>query len=262
MKRYLKFYVFLFPLIVLIASVSAQTPEKIEQDLVSHIKDVKKHSAYQGNYDGDLLSKANENFKSKLLKYAKQSAVLKHKFSELDKHIDIATSEDGKFRIYTWDTESGGTMHMFDSVFQFQGSDGKVYSKGDYYEEGDAGAFISDIYGIDTKRGKVYLARMHSILSTSDSYQTVKLFKISGGSIQDVKLIKTSSGLTNLLSFEYNFFSVVDRKERPIRLFEYDIQTKTIKFPVVIEDKEFPNGKVTDKFIKYKFNGTYFVKTS
>ncbi len=240
----------------------AQTTQKIEQELVSHISDVKKYSAYQGNYEADLLSKANEDFKSKLLKFTKQSSVLKHNFRELSKHIEIATSEDGKFRIYTWDTESGGTMHMFDSVFQFQGSDGKVYSKGDYWEEGDAGAFVSDIYGIDTKGGKVYLARFHSILSTSDSYQTVKLFKIRGSSIKDAKLFKTNSGLTNLLSFEFNFFSVVDRKERPIKLFEYDPKTKTLKFPVVVEDKEFPNGRVTDKFIKYRFNGTHFVKSN
>ncbi len=256
MKKNLRLCGFL----LFIASISAQTPQKIEQELVSHIENVKKYSDYRSNYDGDKLSAENESFKSKILKYTKQSAVLKYKFSELDKHIDIATSEDGRFRIYAWDTESGGTMHIFDSVFQFQGSDGKVYSKGDYWEEGDAGAFVSDIYGIDTKGGKVYMARFHSILSTSDSYQTVKLFKISGSSIKDAKLFKTNSGLTNLLSFEFNFFSVVDRKERPIKLFEYDAKTKTLKFPVVVEDKEFPNGKVTDKFIKYKFNGTYFVK--
>ncbi len=62
------------------------------------------------------------------------------------------------------------------------------------------------------------------------------------------------------VGFEYNFFSVVDRKERPIKLILYDKTTKTLKIPVVIEDEEFQNGRVTNKFISYKFDGTYFVK--
>ena len=254
---------FVVLIIVVLASLGfAQTPEKIEQELISHIKIIKKYSAYGSNWKDALLSKEGGLFKTKLLKYARQSAVLKYKFRELSKHLYIATSEDGKFRIYSWDSEQGGTMHFFDNIFQFQGSDGKVYSKSNDLEEGDAGGFVSDVFGIATKQGKVYLARFHSIFSTQDSGQSFQIFKVQGTSYKDAKLIKTNSGLTNSLSFGYNFFSVVDRPERPIKLFVYDNKTQTIKFPVVVEDEKFPNGGVTDKFIEYKFNGTYFVKVN
>jgi hypothetical protein len=75
-------------------------------------------------------------------------------------------------------------------------------------------------------------------------------------------LIKTASGLTDSLGFSYNFFSVVERRERPVKLISFDKKTNTLKIPVVIEDKEFSNGRVTNRFISYRFNGTYFVKVS
>lgn len=240
----------------------AQTPQKIEQELVAGIKEVKNYSTYGGNYDEDKLAKANEEFLKKMLEYTKDSSTLSYKFSVLKDHLYIATSEDGKFRLYSWDTEDGGTMHSFARVYQYLGSDGKVYSKTEEKtEDGDMGSFVYDVFGVDTKEGKVYIVCSTFIGSTNDHYQSADLYKVEDTDLIDkVKLIKTKSGLTNSLSFEYNFFSVFQRKERPIKLISYDKKTKTIKIPVVIEDKEFPNGRVTNKFISYTFDGTYFVK--
>ena len=87
------------------------------------------------------------------------------------------------------------------------------------------------------------------------------MFKIRGDSLDNrVKLIKTNEGLTNTLGFEYNFFSVVDRKERPLKLILYDAATRSIRLPVVIVDDKDPLGRVTNKFITYRFNGAYFVR--
>ena len=78
---------------------------------------------------------------------------------------------------------------------------------------------------------------------------------------QDRQIVRrTPSGLTNDISFAYDFFSVVDRPERPIKLFTFNETRKEFKFPIVIEDEEAPQGRVTDKFITYRFDGTYFVK--
>jgi hypothetical protein len=108
----------------------------------------------------------------------------------------------------------------------------------------------------------VYMMRSTAILSTSLMYESVDLFSIDGNQLNDnIKLIKTKSGLTQRLGFEYDFFSVVDRPERPIRLIQVNPKQKTIQIPVVMEDKEFRNGgRVTNRFITYKFNGQYFVK--
>lgn len=264
MKRLFRFKILL--LTILLSSVFAfgQSNAQIEKDLVASLKELQQYSAYGSNYDEDKLSKANDVFEAKLLKYTKTPATLQYKFRELDGLMMNATSADGKFRIYTWDTEGGGTMHDYSRIYQYQGADGKIYSKkgeNDSGEDGSPGSFVTDIFSVDSKDGKIYIVSTTFIGSTNDNYGAADLFKIDGDALKDkVKLFKTKSGLTDSISFEYNFFSVVDRKERPIHLILFDKATNTLKIPIVINDKEFPNGRVTSRFISYKFDGDYFVK--
>ena len=49
----------------------------------------------------------------------------------------------------------------------------------------------------------------------------------------------------------------MDKPERPVRLIKYDKIKKIIYIPIVLED-----GKVTDRYIQYKFNGSYFEKVT
>lgn len=261
----MKIFVIAIFLFASVVSAFAQSNAQIERELVAAIKEIQKYSVYAGAYDEEKLPKAQDAFAEKLLKYTKIPATLNYKFAALGESMYIATSEDGKFRIYSWDLEDGGTMHDFARVYQYQAADGKVYSKTDepVEEEDGAGSFVTDIFTLDTSSGKVYIVCSTFIGSTMDNYQSAGLYKIKDGKLNEkVKLIKTKSGLTESLGFEYNFFSVVDRKERPVRLISFDKKTKTLRIPVVIEDKEFPNGRVTNKFISYQFNGTYFVKVS
>ncbi len=263
MKKYLKFYVLLLSLSALICSVSAQTPTEIEQTLVKLYVKVSDNSGYKSDADYDLLEKANNYFKAKVLEYTKVASTLKYKFSELGKEITITTSEDGKFRAYSWDRLDGGTMHFFETVYQFVGKNGKVYSQAVETEEGNAGGFVYKIFQVETKLGNLYLACSYGIGSTQDRFESVGLFRIDGNKLNDnVKLFKTKSGLTNSIGFSYNFFSVLDKKKNSDDLIFYDKKTKVLKIPVVIESEEIQNGEVTDKFISYKFNGTHFVKVN
>ena len=263
MKELFKHKFVLLTIVVFSASAFGQTSEAIEKELGGLYGKINENSAYSSNSDGELLEKSNEEFKQKLLNHTKIASTLKHKFSELEKEISITTSEDGKFRVYSWDRLDGGTMHFFETVYQFQGADGRVYSKSNDLEEGDSGSFVYEIFEVEAKTEKIYLVCSTSILSTSDAYQSVNLFEIENNLLNsNIKLIKTKTKLNNSLGFEYDFFSVVDRKERPIKLILFDKKTKTISIPVVIDDTKFQYGKVTNKFISYKFNGTYFVKVN
>lgn len=239
-----------------------QNIDEIEKSLVEQIKNIEYFSAYGNNSDHEKLSVANELFKKTLLeKTSVNPETLKYKFPELDKHLHIATSEDGKLRIYSWDTRSGGTMHFFENVYQYIGKDGIVYSKGSNFDEGDPGGFFSDISTLDTNKGSVYLTRFSSVLSTSLAYQSINLFKIENNSLnEDYKLFKTKTGIKNSIGFSFDFFSVVDRPERPIELIFFDKPQKSVKIPIVIEDEKTPQGRVTNRFIVYKFTGKYFEK--
>jgi hypothetical protein len=263
MKNFLQYNFAMFFFVVFAGLTFAQTPQKIEQELIKLYAKVNDNSGYKSDTDSDLLAKANDDFKAKVLEYTKAAATLKYKFAELDKEITITTSEDGNFRAYSWDRLDGGTMHFFETVYQFQSKDGKVYSTGIETEEGNAGGFVQNIFTAETKLGNVYLVCSYAIGSTQDRYESVGLFRIDGNKLNDnVKLIKTKSGLTNSIGFGYNFFSVLDKKKNSDDLIFYDKKTKVLKIPIVVEDKEFMNGRVTDKFISYKFNGTYFVKVN
>ena len=264
MKLFLKLNFSALLLVLFSFSAYGQSNAQIEKEMVAAIKDVQKYSTYYDGYDEEKLSKAQDVFLEKLLKYTKTASTLSYKFAALDEEMYIATSDDGKFRIYSWDLHNGGTMHNYARVYQYQAADGKIYSKTDEpTQEGDYGSFVTDIFTLDIKGGKIYIVCSTFIGSTKLRFQSADLYKINGKALDDkVNLIKTKSGLTNTLNFEYDFFSVAERKKRPVELISFDKKTKTLKIPVVINDEEFPDGRVTDKFISYRFDGTYFVKTN
>ncbi len=216
-----------------------QDMKQIEQDLIMHFE------------SGDSL------FYSKLLEYlSNEPLTLTYDFAKLKKKgVDIATSADNKFRIYSWDNQSGGSMHYFSNLYQYRsGTKVQVKKPAEIETEGgDAGGFYSEIFTLDPKKN-IYIGYSNSIYSNKDCAQGIKIFAIENNGLNDsLKLIKTRSGLNNTLNFGFDFFSVVDRPERPIKLIYYDDKTKIVKIPVVDED-----GKVTSKFIIYQYTGKYF----
>jgi len=155
----------------------AQTPQAIERELVNHVKAIKKYARENTPDAATSLDSENDALKAKLVKYGRLASVLKYPFNELKKQIYVATSKDGKFRIYSWDTETGGTMHFFENVFQFQGAGGKVISKAAVLDDDDSGGFYTDVFQVTTKSGMLYLGRMTSIVSSLDR---TRKFRYSG----------------------------------------------------------------------------------
>jgi len=239
----------------------SQDIQKRELDVVRHRKkavDFFMHDDRNGKLsNGDVLADENEIFKKKLYKLTAQDpASLTYPFNKLrEQEVYIVTSPDKKFRIYSWDTMTGGTMHFFDNVFQFQ-SGKKVFSLAPKYltEQAESGPWYSELYEIDIADKKAYFGIYHLILSNSQIFQAVKAFTIENNKLNDkFELFNSGSSRLNEINFEFNFFSVVDRKERPVKLIEYNPKTKILKIPVVLDD-----GKVTKRFITYKFTGRYF----
>jgi hypothetical protein len=265
MSRPINSFLFLLFAMVLLGRVgSAQTPAAIEKELIGYLETMSRSGTYSGEYNEDKLNSASLLLKQKLEKYAGRADVLKYSFPKLKETMFIATSKDGKFRIYSWDLESGGTMHDYDRVMQFTGADGKVRAWADEDGEYDGGgAFYTDVFQVASTKGPIYLLTSTSRASSSLTGATIRAMRVVGNDLDTkARVIKTGSGLTNDISFAYDFFSVVDRPERPIRLFTFNEVRKEFKFPIVIEDEETPQGRVTNKFITYRFNGTQFVKVS
>ena len=203
----------------------------------------------------DSLDKENSIFSNKIIKYTSiYPQTLTFKFDSLSKdNIDIVSSEDDLLRIYSWDTWMGGTMHYFNNIYQYKSGE-KVFSKFCNFDNGGPSCFYSQIFTIKANHKTYYLAINNGIGSTRDAVQSIQIFTIENDSLNDtIKLIKTKNGFVNSIDVDFNFFSVVDRPERPLKLIKYDSERKIIYVPIVYED-----GKVTDRFILYKFTGKYF----
>ncbi len=244
-------------------AVMSQTAESMETVLLKRLANIEKWSNYSGNADFGRLEKENELLKNDLLKFGKHPTMLAYDFARLKKEMYVVTSRDRRLRIYSWDRQTGGTMHDFDSVYQYRGKSGTVHSWSATSEDDSAGVFYHDLFQVDSPSGPIYMAVSTFIGSSSLSGASIRVMTINSDRLDvDPKLIRTADGLKNSISFGYDFFTVVDRKERPIKLFTCDTAKRSFSFPVVIEDEKTPQGRVTKKRITYRFDGKYFVKVS
>lgn len=240
--------------------IHAQSIESIENDLLKTLKRIDSFSYLSLRTDPtafDSVIHENNILKDKLLQYSmSNSQMLTYDFPQLSNlGFYKATSPDHTFCIFSWDTQTGGTMHFYENIAVYE-QYGKRYTKIFEKEEGTPGGFYTDIYQLTDELNTFYIANEHRILSNSECYQAVHIFDFEKDQFDDnFKKIKTKSGLTNTLGFSYNFFSVVDRKERPVKLINFDSKLNTISIPVVIAE-----GKVTAKQIVYQYDGDYFVK--
>lgn len=207
-----------------------------------------------GNYDSTTYY--TDKFGEELKKYITTTPfTLNYPFKKLrdSNYCFITTSLDGNLRIYSWDTWQGGTMHFFNQIIQFR-SGGHIYTKIPKYEEGDPGAFCSVIYTVMIKGIAYYLPISNGIGSTKDASQSISVLTIHNRELLDtVRLFKTKKELLNTIDVFFDFFSVVDRPERPLALVTYDDKQKVIRVPLVKD-----NGQVTSQNLLYKLEGNYF----
>ena len=221
------------------------------QNLAAIEKDLAETCARVSSFhrvDSDSLAYYSEQFDQKIAAYLqKYPTTFKHPFTQLKKECFITTSADGLLRVYSWDTWLGGTAHDFSSIAQFQ-SGGSTFLG----EIGGMG-FFSEVFTVKTRQKTYYLAVSNGIFSTADSGQSLQAYTIEQNELRSVELFKTKGKMSTSISFEFDFFSVVDRPERPLKLIKYDEKKKTISVPVITE-----NGAVTEVFTRYRFNGKYF----
>ncbi|HUF02539.1 MAG TPA: hypothetical protein VMM38_00030 [Aridibacter sp.] len=112
---------------------------------------------WSGDADGrndTALAKENKMLKQKLQRYGSRAAKLKYDFKGLADKMYITTSKDGNLRIYSWDTQSGGTTRWFESIFQYRGNSGKSRVWSPASVEGDGcEPFYNQIFQMDATGG-------------------------------------------------------------------------------------------------------------
>ena len=230
--------------IILATPALTQNLDAIEKDLIEAYAPIS--SFFRIDYDS--LQYYSQQFDQKISTYLeKYPATFKHPFTQLKEHCFITTSADSLLRIYSWDTWLGGTAHIFSSIAQFQ-SGGSIF-----LDEVRGMGFFPEVFTVKTPQKTYYIAVSHGIFSTADAGQSVEAFTIEQNELRPVELFNTKGKMSTSISFEFDFFSVVDHPERPLKLIRYDEKKKVISVPVIAE-----NGAVTELFTRYRFNGKYF----
>ena len=257
MKHLLLVVLMLFSLVPAFAD-----DKKIEASLVAALEEVSKYSMYGADAgdDWEKLEAANTKFRDLLLKVtAENPSTIEYGFPKLAQMMRIGTSPDGNFRVYSWDTESGGTMHFYDNVYQFRTAKG-VYSQGSKFEEGDAQSFVNKIGEFETPAGMIYLEFATSVLSTSLWGQSVTAFRITKeGKLEEAKVFTEDGEETATLAVGFDFFSLPEDKMDE-HVFAFDPKTLTLSYPVVKETEDVPQGAVTEEKITLLFDGKRFAQ--
>jgi hypothetical protein len=258
------FFFFVFSLTI--SSLHGQTLQEIDKDLTSAFAKIDYWYAYNSEHNTfdryDSLEKANTDFEKMLLKYtASNPKTISSAFQKLSSiGLIIRTSEDGLFRIYSWNTNTGGTMRFYRTVFQYKNKKG-TYSMPSIYNSidlQDPGCFYRQINKVISGKKTFYITQSTSVGSSALTYHTVKIFSIEYGLNDTAKLIKTKTGIRNELGYEMDFSSSANKNTTRTDInysTEYDPAKKIITIPLIEED-----GKLTTRKIRYRFNGKYFVK--
>jgi hypothetical protein len=204
----------------------------------------------------DRTRSNSEKFSNQFTSFIKTNpGTLSYPFNKLmdSNYVQIKTSSDGNFRMYSWDAWTGGTMHTFNTIDQWR-ANGKVFTKVPGAAKEEPGSFVSRIFTIAIKAKPYYLAITNAIYSTKDARQSVTVYTIDNGKLVDtVKLFRTKTKRLNSINVDFDFFSVMDRPERPLELITYDDKQKIVYIPVVDEQ-----GKVTEKNIVYQLKDGSF----
>jgi hypothetical protein len=271
--KYIRYFL-LFILTIFSALSYAQkvTPKSIEVDLDSLYTPIRNSLSTTNiisDAHGDSIKRVNDKFQIALKRYtARYSFTLTQHFDSLTKgdfSMRISTSEDKQLRIYSWEcwTEAEATGY---NVIQYKyrnklSSGSLVDSSYPVYDNGDRldqeTMIYSKIYTLNTS-GKTYYLVITNTFSPdgTNCYQGIKVLNIDNGILNDnVKLIKTKTGIKNEVGVNYDGHQVYGGNERPYKLITYDSTTQTIHIAVVDE-----NGKPQKGIINYTFTGNYFEK--
>ena len=258
MKKVALFSIVLF----LSFAAKAQTVKQVEDSMMYYLGNIGRWSASADrpkNDNFDSLDSYNIDLQHYIkIEMSKRSATLTADFARaIKKGMTIATSDDHKFRIYSWDEESGGTMHIFRAILQYKMADGHTYCRLicpkqegvlDISDKGDGpGYFYPNIYTIHAKNKVYYLAIRKAIYSSKDCSTGIQAFAIQDGMVNDsIAVFKTKTELLNSIDCGYDW----DGDFNAIKL---SPDKKKLYIPLV-------DGEIkTNKYLVYKFDGNQFI---
>jgi hypothetical protein len=252
-------FIFLPILFVNIISFSQKGPKLVEADLKKQFEKIyywDEHREMNDTTDTyDSMQTANNYIVDQIIKQGTANpAFFNYHFTALSQYLDVVSTKDKSLRIYSWDTYTGGTMHIFFAVALYLGGDKKIHTQSlSDSSEGDPGLWYSDVYTFINQGKKFYFCVGDGKYSNFDLGLQVNVYTVDGNRLTPAHIIKTHKGLTSSIHVGYDLSSFDGKSDHSI---VFDESTKQLKIPLVDA-----NGKMSRKNIIYKFTGQHFERT-
>ena len=253
--------VFLF----LVLPAKGQSVRQV-QDMLSHYSQRIQTLRVSNDYENrdDSLKAINKSLVNYLKTVGeKNPATLTAKFKSKE-WVNILTSADGLFRIYSWDVCKDGTAKSYDAVFQYRSNKKVVtFVMGDASVDEDSegvvcsGEYYYKLYTIHTKdSGNVYLVLGYSSYASGYGGNSLTAYKLRNGEfIGAYPFFKTAKTTVGEINFQYDLEAPINENKKAempdIRLSK---DKQTIYIPVITRHDE-----ITKRDLIYKFDGNRFV---
>lgn len=187
------------------------------------------------------------------------------------KYVTIATSPDGKLRIYSWDTREGGTMTCWGNIIQYRdGKKVKAYNRSLYavvhpedYDsnEWDYGSFVRQIQTVFTSKGEaIYLVNNYFRESSNIGYTSIMAFRIQNGKLVEAPCFDVNGERTNEIGVEHgiaDWYFITNLGDGWNWLYQYDTKNQDLYTPTTVNEFQ----SLTDQYDIYHFDGEKFTYT-
>jgi hypothetical protein len=244
-------------------SICAQTPAEIEQRLLipwGRVHFWGSHFSFEDSTIDrvDSLEKADTALHQEFAKAINSCpASLAYDFPVLrDSGLVITNSADGKFRIYAWDNESGGSMRYYDHVLQYRSAKAITATILGGSSMDEEIGWYELIHPFKTANATYYLAFSRAIVFGVGRVETVRAFRIGNNAlIGPIKLFVKGSQVTDNISLEFRDFDHRRTSQPMLHALKYDSIHQTISIPSL----DGMEGAPTAPYTTYRWNGRYFL---
>lgn len=260
----------LFLLAGVIPAVHAQTMPEVEQQIKLYLDGISywrfEYSEEDTSFGHkvkpeDSLNTINEQ----LFNYIKDvvvhvPGVLKHPPGlPENSDLEIVTSHDKKFSIYSWDTHNGGTWHFYNSIALFDAGNGRVVADTINYVDNNqqppaSGGAYQEVLTVSAKEKTYYLAICMKTFSNSDKAKEITAFETQPDRIEMVGFFEKDGQINNSILFEYDYMSNYDfEKMKEINTIHLSKNGKKLYIPEVVDQQ------MTGEWEIYDLDGSKFV---
>lgn len=167
--------------------------------------------------------------------------------------LNINTSEDKNFRVYSWNLHTGNSARSYNTLFQFK-SNGKVFTEST--KDGYHANLYFTIHSVLLGSKTYYLLSSIEFGSNKDLYESLEAYEIINNKLKRVNNLFVYSGgqTTGVIRLYYDRMKESEKRSEEEPLIGYIPKRKILYVAIVDEE-----GKVSNKNIIYKIKGNKFV---